>query len=68
MADGGFSFNQKRDPVEIITATPHKKKHGQSLTSSEKNYNQKLSETWATVENSIWCLKVWKILEEKYPY
>ena len=66
MANGSFSFNQKRDPVEIITATPHKKKHGQSLTPSEKDYNQKLSETQVTVENSIWRLKVWKILKEEY--
>ena len=64
MADGGFSFNQKRDPVEIIAATPHKKKCGQSLTPSKKDYNQKLSETWVTVENSIQHLKVWKILKE----
>ena len=59
MANGGFSFNRKRDPVEIIAATPHKKKRGQSLTPFEKDFNQKLSEARVTVENSIRCLKVW---------
>lgn len=53
MADGGFTFNHRTDPDEIIAATPIKKKHGQSLTPSEKEYNQKLSETHVTVENSI---------------
>ena len=65
MADRGFSFNQKRDSMEIISTTPHKKKCGQSLTPSKKDYNQKLSETQVTVENSILHLKVWKILKKK---
>ena len=66
MADGGFAFNRKKDEVEIIAATPHKKKWGQGLTASEKEYNLKLSETRVVVENAIRRLKQWKILKEKY--
>ena len=66
MADGGFAFNRKKDDVEIIAATPHKKKRGQGLTASEKEYNLKLSETRVVVENAIRRLKQWKILKEKY--
>ena len=53
MADGEFTFNRKRDPVEIITAKPHKKKRGKGLSMSKEEYNLKLSETHVVVENAI---------------
>jgi hypothetical protein len=43
MGDGEFTFNRKKDVVQIIGYKPHRRKHG-VLTEDEAKYNRYLSQ------------------------
>ena len=62
MGDGGFTFNVKNEKEQIKGYKPAKKPKGGVLTPQQKLSNKKLSQLRVVVENSIRCVKRWKIL------
>jgi hypothetical protein len=60
MGDGGFTFNRKKDVVQIIGYKPHRRKHG-VLTEDEAKYNRYLSQMRVIIENTISRIKQWRI-------
>ena len=72
LGDGGFSFNQKKDKTQIVSAKPNKcprKIKGQpreTLSANEKAKNTTISKYRVVVENTIGQVKRWKILSDCY--
>jgi hypothetical protein len=56
MGDGGFTFNPKKDTVQIIRYKSHRRRHGY-LTEKEAKYNRYLSQMRFVVENAISRIK-----------
>ena len=62
IGDGGFTFNTKTEPERINGEKPFKKLKKGTLTVHQKNWNRRLSEMRVIVKNTIWVLKVFKIV------
>ena len=62
LGDGGFTFNRKKDAIEIRGYKPHKKPKGGDITQEQKDWNRRLSQMRVVVETSIHYVKKWKVL------
>lgn len=62
LGDGGFAFNPDQTEPRINGKKPVRKPRTGTLTTSEKQFNQKLSEMRVVVENSIRVIKTFKIM------
>lgn len=63
IADTGYQGLQK---LHKNTKTPHKRRKNQALTKEQKQENKAISSQRILVENVIRCIKIFKIISDKY--
>lgn len=63
IADTGYQGLQK---LHQNTSLPYKRKKNQPLTKEQKFHNKQLSSKRILIENVIRCIKIFKIISDKY--